>query len=297
MTTWKKHDQIFRAITDALLAPKTISQSRLVMNLLLDEFKVPQTEAELIRRHVERELLRKLPINWPGKSSKKTLVTTAKKTDPISLASGLAPRAYFGYRAALYFEGSLKTLPVDMVLVTERPKPSARLQLPELEDLEPYFLHEPKKTSKIAMYEKSRFILLEREHTASLGIQKSRVNTPAGSIQIQFTNFDRSVIDGIFAPHHFGGVTELVKFIRANSKRIKARPLFDLYQMLPHRYPYWQRVGFLLENLGSSSEARQWTALTATLTKRRFFLAHGFAHGDWSYSKEWDLHYPTSVLE
>lgn len=149
MTTWKKHDEIFRRISDSLLVPRTISQARLKLSELLEQYKVPLLEAEIIRKHFEKELFRKIPIRWPSQTVTKSLITTAKRLDPILVGIGLmSNNGYFGLKAALYCEGIINQLSKNIFLINERTSPSkVTATISDNLDLEPFFIRDPRITS------------------------------------------------------------------------------------------------------------------------------------------------------
>lgn len=103
------------------------------------------------------------------------------------------------------------------------------------------------------------------------------------------TDLERTLLDASMSPHNTGGLPGLRKLFKQIAQKIDLKVLHSRYHALSWKYPYWQRIGFLLDAV-DRQKSDAWMNLFGA-PKHKFFLDKGFSKS-WDYDPKWQLHYP-----
>ena len=229
-------------------------------------------------------------MSWSKPNFKKDIVTSVKNPNKFLLARALYPSSYVTYEAAIYCLKLNEVEPKNIHMAKERLNYSSNKESNLITNdlLANAFLKEPRKSSHYASYNGTIFTFIEREFTNLIGIEPS---IRFGE-EVLTTNIERTLIDVAISPQYVGGYKKACKiwnqFFLQNE--INIQELATMYQKLNYKYPYWQRIGFILKNEANEKLANDWKQFFSK-PQFSFFADRPFAK-NWSYDNEWHIYYP-----
>ena len=111
------------------------------------------------------------------------------------------------------------------------------------------------------------------------------------STQSKVTNIERTLIDITIRPEYSGGVFEVLKAYENAANQVSVNTLVAYLKKLNYIYPYHQCIGFYMMVSGKYSDSQ------LKLVKKigfpfNFYLSHNIE--DKSFSKEWNIYYPSN---
>ena len=158
------------------------------------------------------------------------------------------------------------------------------------EILEAEFSKEPRLTQNTVSFRNQTYFFLEREFSNAAGVEE---RTPAGkSPPIRFTGVARTLIDSAVSPHYVDE-DKLLELYRAGGAKTSVEELSEVYKQISLRYPYWQRVGYLLDLTTHKSLATEWLARFGK-PRYRFYFTKGY-DDSWQWNERWNLAYPPTL--
>ncbi|TVQ79064.1 MAG: hypothetical protein EA369_05700 [Bradymonadales bacterium] len=250
---------------------------------------------ESTRLRLKREP-RKVSLKWGASPilNIKSYKSTFDKLELIQAFCNPLSRYYVSHYSALYWNELVQQQPKDYYLTRE-----AQARRPvHTNDYDPdrikqAFLKSPRHTSQFASYRDSKIYLIEKQGLSEMGVTTKTIEIQKTPISLRLTNIERTLIDSVISPFYSGGIlTVIAAFDKA---KINIRDLYNIYEKYSLFYPYWQAIGFILENVKGRELAEDWKSFFDMNKSSAFYLDRQF-RSDWLYSEPWKLYYPRGVF-
>jgi len=204
------------------------------------------------------------------------------------LVLSLRKDSYFTHYTAMSFLDLTEQIPKTIYANFEQPpKPKNRSSLTQ-EAIDRDFKKPARVSHNVADLEPFKVYLLNGMSTNRLGVTDFN---PSENETIILTSLERTLIDISVRPQYAGGTYEVQKaFVRAKEK-LSVNKLCSYLKKLDYVFPYYQSIGFYLENAGYTES--QLNLLEKFEQKFDFYLTHQMQ--SIGYSKRWKLYYPESL--
>ncbi len=238
---------------------------------------------------------KKLAVNW-RKEPKVSLMSFFKEVDLLEVVSGLTiteANFYVSNYSALYWNELVEQRPENYYLSKES-KSRTSIHSAEYNDdlVKMTFMKSQRHTEYGFKYRKSEIFLIEKQSLNHIGVEEKTVSISNREVKFRLTNIERSLLDSIMSPNYSGGILTVIKaFERAE---INLNFLLEIYKTYQPFYPYWQSIGFILENTKNNHISESWSQ-AVNLPMRDFYIDRNYRK-DWQYSKKWKLYYPKGVF-
>ena len=238
--------------------------------------------------------VKKLPINW-NKRTVLQLYTLVESAEAIDLLSAWTQRRwYLSHFSALYWNELVEQKPVEHYLsadlhhrlAPENVKPVNIGLVPMA------FLKGHRQTQNFCTYKKMKFFFLERAASGEIGVISKSINLEASSLSIRLTSIERTLIDSVVSPQYSGGMPTVVKAFSIAESKLSIPELYRIYTNMNLSYPYWQTIGFILDQIQSTKSA-QWAGFFEKPAID--FYYDRSATAEWKYSESWRLFYPKGL--
>lgn len=215
----------------------------------------------------------------------------SQQTHAIDLLEGWTrEKCYLSHFSALYFNNLIDQRPTSHYLSMDLHRPrEVRGAINNLA-MRQSFMKSAKTTTKVGVFDRTTFYFIERNQGGE-GVVTIDMEEDDISYKLRVTNVERTLLDSIIAPQYAGGVLTVVEAMR--QAPISTRELIRIYSSLGLLYPYWQRVGFLLDLAGKREEASDWHD-SFKLSKTEFYLEHEY-RDTWKFDPKWSLYFPAGL--
>lgn len=200
---------------------------------------------------------------------------------------------YGSHFTALFFLGFTDQRPKSYFFTSERSKPNFLKQPLNEIAIKQSFLKPHRFTENFFVFQKTKFYLLEKHETHNAGIVQIPYNYSGTEYKIPMTGPERTLIDSVISPHYSGGIANVVYCF--SDVQIYIEHLYEIYQMVAPKYPYWQSLGLILEKIKGKAIADEWRSLFKNTSMIEFFIDKEYKPF-WGYSKEWKVHYPKGIF-
>lgn len=240
---------------------------------------------------------KKLDLVWNSLKSSGVLYSFNKEsvTELDILAAWTAQKGcYLSHYTALYFNELVDQRPKDYFITCEKVGKSAGAG----STINPFsirqaFLKPARKTNNFFLFNEYKFYLLEKVWLDSIGVIEKTSLSPTKRPSVRVTSIERTFIDCIIAPQYSGGLVTTYKAFQ--NSEIDISNLFTIYEKLNPVYPYWQSIGFFLDQLDLKIEAQKWKNLFDERKMVPFYLEHE-AKSSWKFSDKWSIFYPGGIF-
>lgn len=241
--------------------------------------------------------LHKVPLRWKSPANKVIIYSPKPEPDPHQLISVFKKKSYASYFCALYFNELTNQLPKTFHISYERSK---RSRIPETVygnldffDVRDSFMKKPRLTQNIVTYKSFKYEFVEREPTDDLGVVQKRISLKKGVASFSVTDRERTLIDCLVAPHRAGGIDSVISSFISAKKKLSIEKLHKYYVTFDFVYPYWQRIGFILERALGEKPAKKWESRFSG-EKHKFFLMREY-RSSWLLDERWQIYYPKGL--
>ncbi len=114
------------------------------------------------------------------------------------------------------------------------------------------------------------------------------------NIEVPVTDLERTLVDIAVRPAYAGGVNNIIKAYQLAQPKVSIQKLADTIRNLQYVYPYYQSIGFYLDNSGVYSEQDVQYFLDFGPFQYDFYLEYKMLNPN--YSEKWKLYYPNSLI-
>lgn len=259
----------------------------------VENFDLTDDQYYSLKRNI-KENLNYIRIKWFDSTKAKDIVSSKKQIDPLELIPAFAEKSFASYFCALFFNGLINQVPKTFHISLER-KTRGKRSVNSYAQLDKYkvrdtFMKTPIQTQNIAAYERRKYIFIEREFTEMLGVIDIRASAMKKEISIKVTDLERTLLDCIISPHRAGGIDTVFDSFKSAKNKLDIGKLYYYYTKLNFLYPYWQRIGFILQRTIGHELSAKWEELM-NQKKYEFYLMHEYKI-NWLLDKKWKIFYP-----
>jgi len=239
---------------------------------------------------------KKVSMKWSGIPALtiRSYKPTFDKLELIQAFCNPLSRFYLSHYSALYWNELVQQQPKDFYLTRETPnrKPKHTKDY-DHNRIKQVFLKSPRHTSEYASYRNSKIYLIEKQNMEEIGVTTKNIKIQKNTISLRMTNIERTLVDSIVSPHYSGGILTVINAF--DKAKINIRDLYSVYEKYAPFYPYWQAIGFVLENVKGKGLAEDWESYFDVNKSADFYLDKQ-VRSDWPYSERWKIYYPSGVF-
>ncbi|MCO5144176.1 MAG: hypothetical protein M9962_13895 [Oligoflexia bacterium] len=282
--------KIAEEIKKNLQIPSSAEATKQIIDSIISKNKINQFERKKLSIN---KLIHRLPIRFLKDFAEKELFCSLEEPHPLIVGRELKRDGYYCYETALFCLGLTKTIAKPLFLAKERPgkNPEKVNYKFDNEKLREEFSKSPRLTNNIAVFKKIQIHLLEREGSKNTGVIEVKLENGQN---VKTTDPARTLIDCAIAPHYSGGPRNVKKIFHILADKVKIEEFINTYLSLNLSYPYWQRIGFYLQQTSVNAEDLKKFKMALGPISNKFFLDKEFTE-HWKYSDEWQLYYPDDL--
>lgn len=266
------------------------------IDLELKRLSVSKGQSKKFKQIIIDELF-EVVLRWKNPANKVIIFSPEPEPGPYELISCFKKRSYASYFCALFFNELTNQLPKTFHISYERTKRSRvpETQYGELDfyDVRDSFMKKPRPTQNIVTYKSFKYEFVEREPTDDLGVVQKKISLKKGVASFSVTDRERTLIDCIVAPHRAGGIDSVISSFISAKKKLNIEELHSYYVKFDFVYPYWQRIGFILERALGEKTAKKWGNHFSG-EKYKFFLMREY-RSSWLFDEHWQIYYPKGL--
>lgn len=264
-----------------------IDLGKILNNLITDNIMPTSTSrSKFINNLIENNFIIEYKIKLPKKNMTKYIYGPASN---YKLALSLNPKSYFCQYTALFLHDLTQNVPKNIYTNMEQYKKSFNNDKNELiqENIDRAFSRPMRKTNNIAKLTDFNVYLLNGKNLNNLEVVEIIKNDEV----LPITSIERTLIDITIRPDYAGGVTEILNAYKNAKDKFSSGRLIATLNKMDFIYPYHQSIGFYLERAGyPESILKRFDKLDK---KYKFYLTYQMREK--SFSKRWQLYYPSSL--
>lgn len=148
-------------------------------------------------------------------------------------------------------------------------------------------------SSRYISYKDTRVYFLEKQNVKNIGVEEIKIKKKGlNEYHIQCTDLERTFIDSIISPQYSGGVGVILTAFR--KCELNLNNLLTYYREMDPVYPYWQKIGFILDLMGKDKESKNWKKFFEGEPMKKFFIDREY-RSDWLYNEKWAIYYPAQL--
>ena len=217
----------------------------------------------------------------------------------LELLLRLVQRSFYSHYTAVRIHGLTEQVPKTVYLNREKLSSSTIYsdysendEVFEQAAIDAAFSRPPRASKNEVTVGEARIILLDSAYHSADGITSDNINLGGDrSLQLRFTDLERTLIDITVRPFYAGGIAEVAKaFENAKAKGLSVNAMAAMLKRMSFGYPYHQAIGFYLERAGYKPSLLD--LFRRMPMERDFYLSHQM--GATRYVKDWRLHVPES---
>ncbi|MBF0107304.1 MAG: hypothetical protein HQM16_18490, partial [Deltaproteobacteria bacterium] len=216
--------------------------------------------------------------------------------NPLELARAFFDKSYLSHATAIFYHGLTEQVVRSFYISKERPTPHQKQTTTEIsnETLRVEFMKPARRTTNYCQYKGYTYHLVERGYAGRSGVIEMHLEFENKNVPVEITNLERTLVDCIISPHYAGGLLEVIKAFKNAKQKLKHQKLYEQYQSISCIYPYWQRIGLVLEKLVGVQMAQHWHDYFGK-PKSDFYIDKEY-RGTWDYDQRWQVYYPKGVF-
>ena len=221
-----------------------------------------------------------------------SLYTFEKDIDGLDCACGLnSDKQYFSNLSAIYLLGLTDQKVTTHYLCKENHDASDRDFVYDEDLAKITFRKKARSSNRYVQYQETRIYFLEKQNLDMMGVVDLPFKKKDRDLfHIKCTNLERTFLDSVITPQYSGGNDSIVSFFRHADLDLTL--LKKMYQKLNPAYPYWQKIGFLLDMMNQKGKSRKWYEFFKGVTPKKFFIDREY-RSDWDFNKKWKIYYPS----
>ena len=213
---------------------------------------------------------------------------TWNQNSPYEVIKTSNSNGYFSHYTSLYMNGLTEQIPKSIYFnIEQSPKPVNERGMNQ-SAIDLAFSRKQRETNNICTVNGTTFKVLSGKWTNNLGVEEGE-HIEFG--RVRKTDGERTLIDSIVRPNYSGGVAEILKAFRLakQARKISVKKIYDYLQIINHKYPYHQVIGWYLEMSGvfTNEEIEFFENI-----EKQFDFYLNYELKNPSYSRRWRLYYP-----
>lgn len=228
----------------------------------------------------KEKIFNKIVFNFPNR---KEMRFVKGNVDIYQVLSTLNNRGYFSHITAVSFNNLATDTPKQIFWNVEQLKKNLNSTTISQESINTAFKNKSRITNNICESNGYEIYGISGMFTDNLGVIEKN--------NIRYTDIERTLIDIVVRPQYSGGVKSVLKTFEKAKKNVKITKLIKYYKEIKYVYPYHQSIGFYLEKTNYPVE------FIDTFSKIKkiydFYIDNQISHP--SYSKKWQLYYPSEL--
>lgn len=220
-----------------------------------------------------------------------------EELDPLYIAQAFAKAKgqYLGNLTAMYLLGLTDQRPKSFYICHESLPASTQPFDYSPDQVKLLFMKSHRKSERYFEYDENRFFMLEKQEMSSSGlIDYIHKDEEFGEVKIRISDVERTFLDSVIASQYSGGITQVIESFK--TQEINLKKLKQYYDSLSPKYPYWQKIGFILSLNKNVKLSSEWKKHFKDKEMKDFFLDKEY-RSNWAYSEEWKLFYPKGIYE
>ena len=258
-----------------------------------EDFINPNKTADLRRLITKR--LNEIKYKVYGKISPPKLYTFEKDIDPLDFACGFISQThYFSNLSAIYFLG-LTDQRIQTHYICKETHCAPTEDFTYDEDLAKItFRNSFRNSNRYVQYKGARIHFIEKQNLGMVGVIDIPIQKKGRDLfYIKCTNLERTFIDSMLTPQYSGGISLIILFFK--KMELNVVELKKIYKKLCPAYPYWQKIGFVLDIMGEKEKSRQWKEYFKSTPLKKFFLSKDYRR-DWEFNEKWKIYYSKKMI-
>lgn len=293
-----KSNRIHDDLISELKKPRHRAAARQFINDYLLQHQLSATSVNKVRKQVmDPNVLKPVDLKWSATAKDfRHVISTSKDPHPAEIAMAFFDRGYICFGTALYWNDLSNQTPTNYYIANERKTPSRIKSSLVVDDLflQDQFIKPVRESSRYATWGEFRFTLIDRDASNFSGVITKTITASARKIQFSLTDKERTLLDCAVSPQRAGGIQAVVESFRAAAHSLSLDKLITYYDSSRFKYPYWQRVGLLLEKSSNSKFASHWSKHFGK-SKFRFYVDHNYS-ANWVVDPTWSVAYPKGLF-
>ena len=290
-------ETLYKELLADLQKPRNpVSQQKFIQGFFNKHALGVTHQRNLQSRLRQEQKIGQLPIKWGHGTPFRHLLTTTPDANPLELTMGFFEKGYLCFGSALFWNGLSPQVPKTFYIAKERPVPGPKRKLPVLDEftMQEQFMKAPRVSNKVCTLNDYTYVLVERDYSNRAGVVSKTVPFGGKDVTIDLTNLERTLIDCVMSPHYSGGPSAIVQAFELAKPKLHVSTLIEMYKKLSLAFPYWQRIGLLLEKVASVKTAEDWRAKFGK-PKMKFYFDKNYRLS-WDFDESWQIYYPKGLL-
>lgn len=202
---------------------------------------------------------------------------------------------YLGNLSAMYLLGLTDQRPKSYYICHESLSASSTPFEYSPDQVKLLFMKSHRISDRYFEYGDNRYYMLEKQIMNACGlIDYILKDEEFGEIKICISNLERTFLDSIISPQYSGGISQVIESFK--DQEMDLNKLKQYYDSLSPKYPYWQKIGFILSLNENINIASEWKNFFKNIEMKDFFLDKEY-RSSWTYSEEWKIFYPKGIYE
>lgn len=242
-------------------------------------------------------LLEEINLQWdPSASNTRRLYGPPREFNPLEIAMAFFEEGYVCFGAALYWNRFTEQSPSHYHIATERKTKANGIHSEEIDDdyLRDQFMKPPRENRRTANFQGYRYTLHQRDHASYLGVIQRKVDMEWGKLDLRYTDLEKTLLDCTVSPELAGGIKNVVESYAVAKSRISMDKLIAYYRKMDYTYPYWQRIGLILDKTSGGKKAERWRNEFGR-PKFTFYLDRKY-RADWDLDPRWEVAFPKGLF-
>lgn len=233
---------------------------------------------------------RKLEVVWEDKPHANIYSYTPRNIIIEDLLSAWTSyvNQYVSHYGALYLNELVLQRPHDFHLSKETLPASGDIKnIINSLAMKQAFMKPARKSNQKGYYKGNTFFFHEKRKTEMSGI----IEIELRGAKIKVSDIERTFIDSIMAPDLSGGLMTIIGAYK--DVQLDSLKLIKYYRAINPIYPYWQRMGFILDILKKTENVNVIRKFFG-IPQNDFYLDNNYKD-EWSYNEQWKIHYPQGI--
>jgi len=225
------------------------------------------------------------------------ILSLREELDPLFIAQAYAKGKgqYLGNLTAMYLLGLTDQRPKSFYICHESLPASSQPFEYSPDQVKLLFMKSHRKSERYFEYDENRFYMLEKQEMSASGlIDYIHKDEEFGDVKICISDLERTFLDSIVGSQYSGGIVQVIESFK--DQEIDLKKLKQYYDALSPKYPYWQKIGFILSLNKNEKLSSDWKKYFKDKEMKDFFLDKEY-RSNWAYSEEWKLFYPKGIYE
>ncbi|SFN90558.1 hypothetical protein SAMN05421741_11365 [Paenimyroides ummariense] len=205
--------------------------------------------------------------------------------DIFDVSSTINRMSVFSYQSALYINGLVESLPLEIYLNKERNTPSNNIsKVLKQEDVDTSFSKAPRVSVADKNFKKNKIHVINGQFQNKIGVTVFRTH-------YLVTDLERTLIDCVVRPFYAGGTSVIMEAFKKAKGKLDTKKLFEYLLKMHFTYPYHQAIGLYLEKSGYSTE--DFKSFLELGKQIDFYLDYNIKYK--KYSEKWGVFYPEAL--